>query len=750
MPGPSSDELVIRDGYFFGRSCACAPPTPWWRPETKCASDDDTLRRGPRLLNTFTKTKVPFVPLSGNSVGWYICGPTVYDSAHVGHARNYVNFDVLRRVMSEYFGYDVRFVMNVTDIDDKIIMRAHTRRAQDVVESARRLGAKASAETIAAAAETETLLAEGGKPLGKLDERTRGLVERVRMDAKGALASDDACARDWKIQDGYLELAREFEAEFMEDMKSLGIARPDALTRVSEYVDKVILYIQVIINKGFAYESNNSVYFDVKAFEEAENHKYGKLNKNAMANVEEAMDGEGALAAEKSEKRSEFDFVLWKASKAGEPSWSSPWGMGRPGWHIECSAMCSDILGKSVDINGGGIDLNFPHHENQLAQSEAHYDIEQWVNFFIHTGHLHIDGLKMSKSLKNFITIRAALKMYSARQIRFLFLLNQWCYPMELTPVAAADGSGVTGFKQMEMALNIEKQFTEFFHSVKGSLRESGSYVVRKDQMWDGHERNLSDALDTAQAAVHEALMDNINTPNTLLALQDLVKATNQYLSMTLTDTRPLLVERVAKYVTKILNCLGVCLDVESIGFPESTEGSSEGREQVLSPFLDLITKFRDDIRKLAQDGASKQDILAACDAVRDVSLPELGVKVDDREGGALWKLYDAEELKKEIAREREAKEEKERAKAAAKEEAARKAAEKEAKAKVPPSEMFKTFEEYAGLYSKFGDYGVPTHDAAGEPLQKSALKKLAKARGMQEKAHDQYLAKQGIEKLSV
>ena len=204
--------------------------------------------------------------------------------------------------------------------------------------------------------------------------------------------------------------------------------------------------------------------------------------------------------------------------------------MGRPGWHIECSDMCSDILGKSVDINGGGIDLNFPHHENQLAQSEAHYDIEQCVNFFIHTGHLHIDGLKMSKSLKNFITIRAALKMYSARQIRFLFLLNQWCDPMELTPVAAADGSGVTGFKQMEMALNIEKQFTEFFHSVKGSLRESGSYVVRKDQMWDGHERNLSDALDTAQAAVHEALMDNINTPNTLLALQDLVKATNQYL----------------------------------------------------------------------------------------------------------------------------------------------------------------------------------------------------------------------------
>ena len=202
---------------------------------------------------------------------------------------------------------------------------------------------------------------------------------------------------------------------------------------MSEYVDKVILYIQMIINKKYAYESNGSVYFDVKAFEAAENHNTASSIKPPWPTSRRRWTVR-ARAAEASEKKSEFDFVLWKASKAGEPSWSSPWGMGRPGWHIECSAMCSDILGQSVDINGGGIDLNFPHHENQLAQSEAHYDTEQWVNFFIHTGHLHIDGLKMSKSLKNFITIRAALQMYSARQIRFLFLLNQWSEPMELLP----------------------------------------------------------------------------------------------------------------------------------------------------------------------------------------------------------------------------------------------------------------------------------------------------------------------------
>jgi cysteinyl-tRNA synthetase len=740
----------VREGYFFGRACACAPPTSWWRDDAERAARDaaDARRRAPALLNTFTKTKVPFKPLSGNSVGWYICGPTVYDSAHVGHARNYVNFDVLRRVMMEYFGYDVRFVMNVTDIDDKIIMRAHTRRAEAVVKAARETGeTRLGAETLA----VEKLLAEGGKPLGALDSATRTLANAVKAAIGGGIDAEHCCAKDWTIQDGYLTLAHQFEAEFMEDMKSLGVARPDMLTRVSEYVDKVILYIQVIINKGFAYESNGSVYFDVKAFEAAENHKYGKLNQNAMENITEAMDGEGALEAEKSEKKCDFDFVLWKMSKDGEPCWSSPWGMGRPGWHIECSAMCSDILGQSVDINGGGIDLNFPHHENQLAQSEAHYDTEQWVNFFIHTGHLHIDGLKMSKSLKNFITIRAALKMYSARQIRFLFLLNQWCDPMELTPVAAPDGSGVIGFKQMDLALSIERLFVEFFHSIKGVFRTSGSYHVDKQQTWNERERELSDALDTSQAAVHEALIDNINTPNTLLALQDLVKATNKYLAETgSVDVRPLLLERVGKFVTKILNCLGVCLDTGAVGFPESSEGSSEGREETLSPFLDLMTKFRDDIRKLAQGGASAKELLTACDNLRDVGLPELGVKLDDKEGGALWKLYDADELKKEIAREHEAKEEKERAKRAAKEEAARKAAEKEARAKVPPSEMFKTFSEYEGLYSKYDDDGVPTHDAAGEALAKSAAKKLLKSRQQQEKAHETYLAKAGMEKLAV
>jgi cysteinyl-tRNA synthetase len=426
----------------YGPLCGCCAPVPWWSPpEATEAAKDGPRRDAPRLLNSFTKTKVPFVPLDGNRVGWYICGPTVYDSAHMGHARNYVNFDVIRRVMTDYFRYDVRFIMNVTDIDDKIVMRAHLRRSEAMLAAADHIGGIDTSLT----APLKALLASGEKNLGDQEALTAQLCAAILAKDPSAITDPD-----WSVQDGYLTLAHTFEAEFMEDMRLMGVARPDALTRVSEYTDKIVQYIQTIIDRGYAYESNGSVYFDVPTFESAPNHKYAKLNKEALKNVELAMDGEGALAADASEKKAENDFVLWKASKPGEPRWPSPWGEGRPGWHIECSAMCSDILGEAVDINGGGIDLNFPHHENQLAQSEAHYDIKQWVNYFVHTGHLHIDGLKMSKSLKNFITIRAALKMYTARQIRFLFLLHQWSDPMDLTPGAGgrrrhrlpADGSG--------------------------------------------------------------------------------------------------------------------------------------------------------------------------------------------------------------------------------------------------------------------------------------------------------------------
>lgn len=300
-----------------------------------------------------------FVPhhAEKNLVTWYMCGPTVYDHSHMGHAKTYIQSDILRRIMSDYFGYNVKLCMNITDIDDKIIMRANDR------------GIK------------------------------------------------------------FEELSRQFETEFFKDCESLNIRLPTVITRVSEYVPEIVAFIQKIIDNGYAYESNGSVYFNVHKYSKSDNHTYAKLDPSKVGNMEALAEGEGALTAENAptEKTNPEDFALWKKAKEGEPRWQSPWGEGRPGWHIECSAMAASIFKEfPIDIHSGGVDLKFPHHDNEIAQSEAYYECDNWINNFWHTGHLHIDGLKMSKSLKNFTTIKEMLQTYSARQVRFMFLLHSW------------------------------------------------------------------------------------------------------------------------------------------------------------------------------------------------------------------------------------------------------------------------------------------------------------------------------------
>lgn len=239
----------------------------------------------------------------------------------------------------------------------------------------------------------------------------------------------------------FTKLTTKFEGRFLEDVRALNCLDPDQITRVTEYGPQIVAFVSKVVDNGFAYAtSDGSVYFDINAFEAAGN-SYARLEPWNRNDKELQADGEGALTKKTSEKRSDSDFALWKSSKPGEPSWPSPWGKGRPGWHIECSAMASDKLGEQIDIHSGGIDLAFPHHDNELAQSEAywleksHSHQHQWVNYFMHMGHLSIQGSKMSKSLKNFTTIREALERgdWTPRGLRIVFLLGGWKEGVEIT-----------------------------------------------------------------------------------------------------------------------------------------------------------------------------------------------------------------------------------------------------------------------------------------------------------------------------
>lgn len=244
---------------------------------------------------------------------------------------------------------------------------------------------------------------------------------------------------DTRDQTMFTDLTQSMEGLFMNDMDALNVLRPDVITRVTEYVPQIVKFVEGIVAKGFAYEAEGSVYFDINAFEKGGN-TYARLRPENRNDESLREEGEGSLSKNLGGKRGAGDFALWKKSKAGEPFWPSPWGDGRPGWHIECSVMASDVLGSRMDIHSGGIDLAFPHHDNELAQSEAYFcehgkGEHTWVNYFLHMGHLSISGSKMSKSLKNFQTIEDALATnYTPRSMRIVFLMGKWNDGVEISP----------------------------------------------------------------------------------------------------------------------------------------------------------------------------------------------------------------------------------------------------------------------------------------------------------------------------
>jgi cysteinyl-tRNA synthetase len=553
------------------------------------------------------------------------------------------------------------------------------------------------------------------------------------------------------------KLTKRYEARVMEDMRSLNVLDPDELTRVTEYGHEIVDYVDKIAANGFAYSTpDGSVYFDINAFEQAGNH-YAKLEPWNRNDKHLQRDGEGSLTKHAQTKRSKGDFALWKSSQPGEPSWNSPWGRGRPGWHIECSAMASAKLGNQLDIHSGGIDLAFPHHDNELAQSEAYWHGTQWVNYFLHMGHLSIQGSKMSKSLKNFTTIREALNRgtWTSRSLRIVFLLGGWREGIEIT-------------EDMIKASNVwEERLTNFFLKVKRLPFPQRPSLQANNLATDD---SLLDSLATAQNKVFDALCDSFNTPSAMAAIAELVTRFNIVDSSNLSSDT---VERVARWITSMVNILGL----NGAAVPDSPEIGWSGIDipEHAEPYLNAVSAVRDTLRQLARsktstspetlddipavkaahalplsdttrpyadlladvkertatligaDNDTKQ-ILAFCDHIRDVDLFDRGFYLEDQPDGRTtvrpftqemvrMRQEDAErDLQRQSERERRRQQETD-------------------KAKVSPYTMFRTPE-----FGAWDHDGLPTKDSAGNDVAKSRLKKLRKEWGRQKRVHEAWV----------
>ncbi len=368
-----------------------------------------------KIYNSLAKCKQNFVPLTTNKVKLYVCGMTVYDYCHLGHARVMVVFDMIVRWFRDS-GYEVTYVRNITDIDDKIIMRAQ----------------------------------ENQEPIETLTGR--------------------------------------FIRAMDEDSSALGVLPPSFEPRATQYIESMISMIQILIEKGFAYAApNGDVYYAVDKFPD-----YGKLSGKVAADL-----NAGERVAVNPHKKNPFDFVLWKAVKANEPSWTAPWGEGRPGWHIECSAMCENYLGEHFDIHGGGQDLQFPHHENEIAQSEAAHDTP-FVNYWMHNGFVRVDNEKMSKSLGNFFTVREILASYQPEVVRFFILRAHYRSPLNYSDSHLEDAKHA-----------LDRLYT----ALKGNV-----VTIKPKLDWSNiYEKRFMGAMN-----------DDFNTPEAIAVLFDLANETNK------------------------------------------------------------------------------------------------------------------------------------------------------------------------------------------------------------------------------
>lgn len=392
-----------------------------------------------RVYNTLSGKKEEFQPLVPNKVGMYVCGVTVYDYCHIGHARANIVFDIVYRYL-QYSNYDVTYVRNYTDVDDKIIARANE----------------------------------------------RGITSQA--------------------------LSEEFIEAFDEDMAALGLRKPTHEPKATEHIAQIIALVQGLIAKGMAYESAGDVYYSVDTFP-----SYLKLSKRNMEEMQA-----GARIAPGELKRNPMDFALWKTAKPGEPSWESPWGAGRPGWHIECSAMSSALLGETFDIHGGGRDLIFPHHENEIAQSEGASG-KPFVKYWLHNGFVNVNQEKMSKSLGNFFTIRDILKSYDAEVVRFFILTAHYRSPIDFSDQNLEESRhGLTRF--YEALAQLDKGLAKADKEApQGAVPESlAEPVARLTQLEERFRAAMDDDFNTALAIGH--MFDAVRAINRILAEENTLK----------------------------------------------------------------------------------------------------------------------------------------------------------------------------------------------------------------------------------
>jgi cysteinyl-tRNA synthetase len=460
-----------------------------------------------RLYNTLTSSVEEFKPLQDRRVHMYVCGPTVYDNCHMGHARSYVVFDVIRRHL-KYRGYEVVYVQNFTDVDDKILKRA--------------------AEL-------------GVHPL---------------------------------------EVSNRFIAAYFEDMDRLNVLHADHYPRVTEYMGDIIRMINTLVEKGYAYESEGSVYFSIEAMKS----EVGVLSRQTYESLKV-----GARVEVDERKRNPMDFALWKAAKPGEPiSWDSPWGKGRPGWHIECSTMAIRLLGEQIDIHGGGMDLIFPHHESEVLQSEAYTGKKPFAKYWVHNGFLLINKEKMSKSLGNFFLIRDVLKKYSPEVVRFFILNTNYQSPLDFSDAA---------LEEAQRSLS----------RIQNTVAEVSSRLGQPSGAPSGQDTGL--LADGSRDRFDAAMDENCSTREAIAEVFELTRDANRLLAGSLSHDELRKLQALYDHFSDILGI----------------RWAAEGVDVLSSELLKLIVDIREAVRK-------KKDYETS-DLIRG-RLKAMGITLEDTKEG--------------------------------------------------------------------------------------------------------------------